>query len=90
LKILKKLKKLKKKFVFSLAFGAGGAVICNAAVRLMQKTKLEDPVDCFAVHGVGGILGCLFTGIFAEKSYAPNIEGGWLDGNYMQIVSMRI
>jgi len=69
-----------------LAFGTLGAIVCNASVRLMHKTKLDDPVDVFAVHGVGGILGCLLTGIFAEKAYAPGIHGGWLDGNYIQIV----
>lgn len=41
----------------------------------------------FAVHGVGGIVGNLLTGIFAQKTYGLGaIEGGWLDGNWEQML----
>jgi Amt family ammonium transporter len=56
------------------------------AMNLKHLLKYDDALDVFAVHGVGGIVGNLLTGIFAQKKYADGIEGGWLDGHYMQIV----
>lgn len=57
------------------------------ALNLKHLLNFDDALDVFAVHGVGGIVGNILTGIFAQKSYAfDTIEGGWLDGHYMQIV----
>jgi ammonium transporter, Amt family len=50
----------------AILFGAVGAVVCFAAVQLVkQKWSIDDSLDVFAVHGVGGMLGSLLTGIFA-------------------------
>lgn len=47
-------------------------------------------MDIYAVHGIAGIVGVLMTGIFAQASVAANdgyaaIDGGWLDGNWIQL-----
>ena len=47
-------------------------------------------MDIYAVHGIAGIIGLLMTGIFAQASVAANdgyavIDGGWLDGNWIQL-----
>lgn len=71
-------------------FGVVGATACNFSLNLKHLLKYDDALDVFAVHGVGGIVGNLLTGIFAQKKYADEIEGGWLDGNWMQIVYQLI
>ena len=73
----------------SLAFGFFGAIACNIAMSLKHYMRYDDALDVFAVHGVGGIVGNLLTGIFAQKWVAAldggEIEGGWLDGNWAQL-----
>ena len=54
----------------ALAIGIGAGVICYYAVELIHKTKMDDALDVFAVHGIGGIWGCIATGIFALESIA--------------------
>ncbi|KAF9551065.1 hypothetical protein EC957_010833 [Mortierella hygrophila] len=75
----------------SVAIGFLGACACNLAVRLKHSLKYDDAFDVFAVHGIGGIVGNLLTGIFAQSWVAALdgvtvIDGGWLDGHWMQIV----
>lgn len=52
--------------------------------------RVDDSFDVFSCHGIGGIVGNILTGIFAQKSVAAvdgqEIDGGWLDGNWMQVV----
>src|SRR6185295_3587725 len=45
----------------------GGAVCFLAAWKLKAKFGYDDSLDAFGVHGVGGTLGALLTGIFASK-----------------------
>ena len=53
-------------FVYGLLAG----IFCFYAIDLVKKTlKTDDALDVFAVHGVGGILGILLTGIFADKAF---------------------
>ncbi len=51
----------------SLFIGAVAAVISNVAVHYKSKSTLDDTLDVFPCHGVGGIVGTLLTGVFAEK-----------------------
>ncbi|KAF9996097.1 hypothetical protein BGZ79_010194 [Entomortierella chlamydospora] len=74
----------------SVAIGFLGALACNMAVRIKHHLKYDDAFDVFAVHGVGGIVGNLLTGIFAQKwvaalDGATVIDGGWLDGHWIQL-----
>ncbi|MGN6756769.1 MAG: ammonium transporter, partial [Thermomicrobiales bacterium] len=50
----------------AIAIGFGAGIICFFAVELLKK-RVDDALDVFAVHGVGGIWGALATGIFAQK-----------------------
>ena len=55
--------------VGALVFGLLAGVICFFAINLIKQAwKIDDSLDVFAVHGVGGILGILLTGIFADAS----------------------
>lgn len=60
------------------------------ALNLKHILNFDDALDVFAVHGMGGIVGNILTGIFAQKKYAEEIDGGWLDGNWMQVVHQLV
>ncbi len=67
----------------ALAIGFGAGLICYYAVELIHKTKLDDALDVFAVHGVGGLWGCIATGIFAIESIA-GVKGA-VQGEFDQV-----
>jgi Amt family ammonium transporter len=53
----------------ALALGAAGSVVCFGAVELVKnRLKIDDSLDVFAVHGVGGILGSLLVAVLASPS----------------------
>jgi Amt family ammonium transporter len=52
----------------SIFIGAIAAVISNLVVSWKQKTSLDDTLDVFPCHGVGGIVGMLLTGVFATTT----------------------
>ena len=51
----------------SLFIGFAAAVVSNYAVVLFRKTSLDDTLDVFSCHGIGGIVGMLLTGVFATE-----------------------
>lgn len=80
----------------SLAFGALGSIISNVIIRFKHRLGFDDALDVFAVHYIGGLVGLVLTGIFAEQwvialGYPEGTsldlipKGGWLDGNWMQV-----
>lgn len=60
----------------SIFIGVIAAVISNLAVSWKHKTSLDDTLDVFPCHGVGGIVGMLLTGVFATKT----VNGAGVDG----------
>ncbi|KAJ2656833.1 hypothetical protein IWW48_004811 [Coemansia sp. RSA 1200] len=72
----------------ALVFGAVAGVACHFAVDFKEKFRFDDALDVFAVHGVGGLVGNLLTGIFASKGVAAlngsEIDGGWIDHHWKQ------
>lgn len=50
----------------SIFIGFVAAIISNLAVYYKQKTSLDDTLDVFPCHGVGGIVGMILTGVFAN------------------------
>ena len=67
----------------ALAIGAGAGVLCYFAVEIIHRSNLDDALDVFAVHGVGGIWGCIATGIFAIESIAG--VKGLIQGDVTQV-----
>ncbi|MFL2755653.1 MAG: ammonium transporter [Dehalococcoidia bacterium] len=67
----------------ALAIGAGAGVFCYFAVEFIHRTNLDDALDVFAVHGVGGIWGCIATGIFALEHIAG--VKGLVEGDATQV-----
>jgi len=74
----------------AVAFGVVAGTICNFATQLKFLFKFDDALDIFASHAIGGIVGNLMTGLFAQASVAgfdgfSVISGGWIDHNYRQL-----
>ncbi len=67
----------------AIAIGLGAGAICYFAVELIHRTNLDDALDVFAVHGIGGIWGCIATGIFAVESIAG--VKGLISGSFEQV-----
>jgi Amt family ammonium transporter len=54
----------------ALCIGAASGLICFwSATSLKHKLGYDDSLDAFGVHGVGGIVGALLTGVFAAESF---------------------
>jgi Amt family ammonium transporter len=62
----------------AILIGFGVALVCYAAAQLRARWKVDDALDVFAVHGVGGAFGAVATGIFA-------VEVGLLAGHPGQV-----
>jgi ammonium transporter, Amt family len=60
----------------ALAFGAIGAAACYGAVQMKQRFAYDDSLDAFGVHGVGGLVGALLTGVFCFMPVAGLAYGG--------------
>jgi Amt family ammonium transporter len=71
--------------VGSIAIGFGAGIICFFAVELIHKTGMDDALDVFAVHGIGGIWGAIATGIFAVSVVTGGTEGLIEGGNIKQV-----
>jgi Amt family ammonium transporter len=57
-------------------------VVCYTSVAVIKlRFGYDDSLDAFGVHGVGGMLGALATGLFAEKIVNPAGNNGLFSGN---------
>ncbi|MBM4779146.1 MAG: ammonium transporter [Archangiaceae bacterium] len=65
---------------WAMVMGALASVVCYWAVQLKNRLGYDDSLDAFGVHGVGGILGALLTGVFC---FTP--VKGVLDGEFAQL-----
>ena len=65
----------------SIFIGVFAAIVSNLAVYYKQKSKLDDTLDVFPCHGVGGIVGMLLTGVFASTAINGAGTNGWFYGN---------
>ena len=69
----------------AIALGAIAAVPSYLAMMVRVKTTLDDSLDVVAAHGVGGTVGALLTGVFADKAL-NGLADGALFGNPKQLV----
>jgi Amt family ammonium transporter len=61
----------------SLAIGIISAVVSNLVVEWRTRTSIDDTLDVFPCHGVGGMVGMLLTGVFANQ----HVNAGNTTGN---------
>lgn len=73
--------------VAALLIGAITATACFFAVSLKAKLQFDDSLDTFPVHGVGGTVGAILTGIFATKAVNSAGADGLLAGNATQVLT---
>jgi Amt family ammonium transporter len=75
----------------ALLIGAVTGPLCFLAVVLKPRLEYDDSLDAFGIHGVGGALGALLTGVFASAAWsspgdpAQGVQG-LLEGNSKQLV----
>jgi ammonium transporter, Amt family len=81
----------------AILVGAITSTCCFFAVSIRAKLQFDDSLDAFPVHGVGGTVGAILTGLFASKEFytIPGADGkpmalGLVDGNSGQIVTQLI
>ena len=55
----------------AIFIGVLGSIVSNLVVSKFPKGKIDDALDVFACHGVGGMTGMLLTGVFASKTINP-------------------
>ena len=65
----------------ALIIGFLTGVCCFVAVEVLVRGRVDDALDVFGVHGVGGIIGALATGVFATKTINAAGNDGLLYGN---------
>jgi Amt family ammonium transporter len=70
----------------AVVIGLGVSGICYWTLNHRIKWHLDDTLDAFSVHGVGGIFGALMTGVFATRSVNPTGGDGLLYGNPGQLL----
>lgn len=70
----------------AIVIGFGAGLLCHWSVDfLKERLGVDDALDVFAVHGVGGIWGALATGLFADSSINPAGDDGLFFGNAAQL-----
>jgi Amt family ammonium transporter len=72
--------------IIGLLAGAG----CFVAVEMVVRGRVDDALDVFGVHGVGGIIGALATGLFATTAVNPAGFDGLFYGNPGQLLTQLI
>ena len=75
--------------VSALILGAVAAIPSYLIIRWRTRTRLDDSLDVFAAHGIGGLTGALLTGVFADAAL-NGVADGLLFGNPAQVLIQAI
>lgn len=70
----------------AILIGSITAFVCFYAISFKHKLQVDDALDTFPVHGVGGTVGAILTGIFATKTVNSQGADGLLYGNPKQVL----
>ena len=75
----------------ALLMGAMAGVVCYLACGKLKATfGYDDSLDAFGVHGVGGTLGAILTGVFATKAVNPGAANGLAYGGEFRLMLAQI
>ena len=74
----------------SILIGLGAGSICYLAMQLRPRLRVDDALDVWAVHGIGGTWGAIATGIFATVAINSAGANGLLYGNPQQLLTQVI
>lgn len=73
--------------LMGIPIGIGAAVVCYYCILLRMKWGIDESLDVWAVHGMGGTWGALATGIFASVAVNSAGADGVIYGNATQLVN---
>lgn len=77
--------------VEALIIGAVAGILCQEAVLLIRnRLKIDDTLDVFAVHGVGGIFGTIMIAVFGAGTWAAQLGGLVVVGAYTIAVTVAL
>jgi Amt family ammonium transporter len=83
----------------AMLIGFAAGVVCYFMVAAVKpRFGYDDSLDAFGVHGAGGTLGAILTGVFATNAVNPGLKDGagkllplgWVDGNARQVLNQVI
>ncbi|AFU60274.1 ammonium transporter NrgA [Candidatus Nitrososphaera gargensis Ga9.2] len=69
----------------AIVIGIAAGIGCYYAVTFKNRRKWDDALDTWAIHGIGGLIGALLTGTFAEQRFTPWGDNGLAFGNPAQL-----
>src|SRR5438067_482759 len=69
----------------SILIGLGAGTFCYVGIQLTKRLKVDDALDVFGVHGIGGMWGAIATGIFATVAVNSAAANGAAYGNIAQL-----
>ena len=77
--------------VAALIIGAIAGILCQEAVNLIRnKVKIDDTLDVFAVHGVGGIFGTIMIAIFGQGAWVAQLGALAVVGAYTIVLTVAL
>lgn len=65
----------------AVIIGVIAGIVCYYAITIKNKLKLDDALDVWGVHGVGGLIGIILLGVFASTAFNPAGTDGLIAGN---------
>ncbi len=74
----------------ALAIGAVAGATCAAAVHLKFRLRFDDSLDVLGIHGVGGLVGMVLLGLFAERSVDPAGANGLVFGGGLHLLGLEL
>jgi Amt family ammonium transporter len=69
----------------AIVIGLGAGTICYLSIQLTKRLRVDDALDVFGVHGVGGAWGAIATGLFASSAVNSAAANGLVYGNPAQL-----
>ncbi len=76
----------------AIMIGLLAGTVCYLAVAWKNRLQLDDALDVWGVHGIGGVLGCILTGVFATKLWNAGGADGLLYGgvNFFLVQTLSV
>lgn len=68
-----------------------GGVVCYIVINVIkEKYKYNDTLDAFGIHGAGGVVGAVLTGVFQSKEVNPDIINGFIYNGHLHTVLIQL
>ena len=74
----------------AIVIGGVAALVSRTAIGYFKRSSLDDTLDVFACHGIGGVSGALMTGVFASTAVNPAGADGLLHGNFDLLLAQTL